>query len=52
MKKNYKNEKLETFQKEFLEKKESFDNLMLENKPESIDFSDSKDEPLENNKIK
>ena len=50
-KENYKNEKNIAFEKEYLEKKESFTNLMSKKNPESIDFSDSKDEALENNKM-
>ena len=45
-KEDYKNEKNKIFEKEYLEKKESFTNLMSKKNPESIDFSDSKDEPL------
>lgn len=48
---DYINERNLAFEKEFLEKKESFTNLMSKKNPESIDFSDSKDEPLENNKM-
>lgn len=46
---NYKNERTVEFEKEFLEKKESFNNLMVKQSPKTIDFSDSKDKPLENN---
>ena len=43
---NYKSERTV---KEFLEKKESFNNLMVKESPKTINFSDSKDTPLENN---
>ena len=43
---NYKSERTV---KEFLEKKESFNNLMIKESPKTINFSDSKDKPLENN---
>lgn len=47
----YKNEKSEEFEKELLEKKESFTNLITKRVPEAIDFSETKDTPLENNNI-
>jgi hypothetical protein len=47
----YKNEKSEEFEKELLEKKESFTNLITKRVPEAINFSETKDTPLENNNI-
>jgi hypothetical protein len=47
----YKNEKSEEFEKEFLQKKVSFSNLISKKVPEAIDFSDTKDSPLENNSM-
>jgi len=47
----YKNEKSEEFEKEFLQKKVSFTNLISKKVPETIDFSDTKDVPLENNSM-
>jgi len=47
----YKNEKSEEFDKELLEKKVSFSNLITKKVPETIDFSETKDTPLENNSM-
>jgi hypothetical protein len=47
----YKNEKSEEFDKELLEKKVSFSNLITKKVPETIDFSETKDSPLENNSM-
>jgi hypothetical protein len=47
----YKSEKSEEFEKEFLQKKVSFSNLISKKVPEAIDFSDTKDSPLENNSM-
>lgn len=47
----FKNEKSEEFEKELLEKKVSFTNLISKKVPEAIDFSDTKDTPLENNSM-
>jgi len=47
----YKNEKSEEFEKEFLQKKVSFTNLITKKVPETIDFRDTKDVPLENNSM-
>jgi hypothetical protein len=47
----YKNEKSEEFEKELLEKKVSFTNLITKKVPEAIDFSETKDIPLENNSM-
>lgn len=47
----YKNEKSEEFEKEFLQKKVSFTNLITKKVPEEIDFRDTKDVPLENNSM-
>jgi len=47
----YKNEKSEEFEKELLEKKVSFSNLITKKVPETIDFSETKDTPLENNSM-
>jgi hypothetical protein len=47
----YKNEKLEEFDKELLEKKVSFTNLITKKVPDAIDFSETKDSPLENNSM-
>jgi hypothetical protein len=47
----YKNEKSEEFEKEFLQKKVSFTNLITKKVPETIDFRDTKDLPLENNSM-
>jgi len=47
----YKNEKSEEFEKELLEKKVSFSNLITKKVPETIDFSETKDSPLENNSM-
>ena len=44
----FKNEKSEEFEKELLEKKVSFTNLITKKVPEAIDFSETKDTPLEN----
>jgi hypothetical protein len=51
IKDSYKNDKSEEFEKELLEKKESFTNLITKRVPEAIDFSETKDTPLENNNI-
>lgn len=51
IKDTYKNDKSEEFEKELLEKKESFTNLITKRVPEAIDFSETKDTPLENNNI-
>lgn len=47
----YKNEKSEEFEKELLEKKVSFTNLITKKVPEAIDFSETKDSPLENDSM-
>lgn len=47
----YKNEKSEEFDKELLEKKVSFSNLITKKVPDAIDFSETKDTPLENNSM-
>jgi len=47
----FKNEKSEEFEKELLEKKVSFTNLISKKVPEAIDFSETKDTPLENNSM-
>jgi hypothetical protein len=47
----YKNEKSEEFEKELLEKKVSFSNLITKKVPEAIDFSETKDSPLENDSM-
>ena len=47
----YKNEKSEEFEKELLEKKVSFSNLITKKVPDAIDFSETKDTPLENNSM-
>jgi hypothetical protein len=47
----FKNEKSEEFEKELLEKKVSFTNLITKKVPEAIDFSETKDTPLENNSM-
>jgi len=47
----YRNEKSEEFEKEFLQKKVSFTNLITKKIPEAIDFRDTKDVPLENNNL-
>jgi hypothetical protein len=47
----YKNEKSEEFEKELLEKKVSFSNLITKKIPEAIDFSETKDSPLENDSM-
>jgi hypothetical protein len=47
----YKNEKSEEFEKEFLQKKVSFSNLITKKVPDEIDFRDAKDVPLENNSM-
>jgi hypothetical protein len=47
----FKNEKSEEFEKELLEKKVSFTNLISKKVPEAIDFSETKDSPLENNSM-
>jgi hypothetical protein len=47
----YKNEKSEEFDKELLEKKVSFSNLITKKVPDAIDFSETKDSPLENNSM-
>jgi hypothetical protein len=47
----FKNEKSEEFEKELLEKKVSFTNLITKKVPEAIDFSETKDSPLENNSM-
>lgn len=47
----FKNEKSEEFEKELLEKKVSFTNLITKKVPEAIDFSETKDIPLENNSM-
>lgn len=47
----YKNEKSEEFEKEFLQKKVSFSNLITKKVPDEIDFRDTKDVPLENNSM-
>ena len=47
----YKNEKSEEFEKEFLQKKVSFNNLITKKVPDEIDFRDTKDVPLENNSM-
>ena len=47
----YKNEKSEEFDKEFLQKKVSFTNLITKKVPDEIDFRDTKDVPLENNSM-
>jgi hypothetical protein len=47
----YKNEKSEEFDKELLEKKVSFSNLITKKVPETIDFSETKDSPLENDSM-
>ena len=47
----YKNEKSEEFEKELLEKKVSFSNLITKKVPDAIDFSETKDSPLENNSM-
>jgi len=47
----YKNEKSEEFEKEFLQKKVSFTDLITKKVPETIDFRDTKDVPLENNSM-
>jgi hypothetical protein len=47
----FKNEKSEEFEKELLEKKVSFTNLIAKKVPEAIDFSEIKDTPLENNSM-
>ena len=47
----YKNEKSEEFEKEFLQKKVSFSNLITKKVPDEIDFRDTKDIPLENNSM-
>jgi len=51
IKDSYKNDKSDEFEKELLEKKESFTNLITKRVPEAIDFSETKDTPLENNNI-
>jgi len=47
----YKNEKSEEFEKELLEKKVSFSNLITKKVPDAIDFSETKDSPLENDSM-
>jgi len=47
----YKNEKSEEFEKELLEKKVSFSNLITKKVPDAIDFSEAKDSPLENDSM-
>jgi hypothetical protein len=47
----YKNEKSEEFDKELLEKKVSFSNLITKKVPDAIDFSETKDSPLENDSM-
>ena len=47
----YKNEKSEEFEKELLQKKVSFSNLITKRVPDEIDFRDTKDVPLENNSM-
>ena len=47
----YKNEKSEEIEKEFLQKKVSFSNLITKKVPDEIDFRDAKDVPLENNSM-
>ena len=47
----FKNEKSEEFEKELIEKKVSFANLISKRVPEAIDFSETKDIPLENNSM-
>ena len=47
----FKNEKSEEFEKELLEKKVFFTNLITKKVPEAIDFSETKDTPLENNSM-
>jgi hypothetical protein len=51
IKDTYKNDKSEEFEKELLEKKESFSNFNTTKFPEANDFSETKDSPLENNNI-
>ena len=47
----YKNEKSEEFDKELLGKKVAFTNFITKKVPEAIDFSETKDSPLENNSM-
>jgi len=47
----YKNEKTEEFEKELIEKKVSFSNLITKKVPEAIDFSETRDSPLESNSM-
>jgi len=47
----YKNEKSEEFEKELLEKKVSFSNLITKKVPDAINFSETKDSPLENDSM-
>jgi len=51
IKETLKAEKLEEFDKELIEKKVSFDELITLKKPEVIDFSDTKEEPLTSNNM-
>lgn len=52
VKSNNKISKEEEFNRAFLQKKESYDSLLNGNKPEELDFSKKKDEPITQTEIK